>query len=154
MENELARDDSGMGYMYMNCLPFCMPCVLQATKANDKVSICARSYELLTRKARFDPSDIIFDPNILTIGTGIEEHNKYGVAFLEATKIIKVGTVMTLNLHSMRVLFLISRQLITILPPLPAYWPQSSYVCVSLQPGRGVMAQPMTLCNTGFAYGG
>ena len=41
-------------------------------------------------EAGFDPNDLIFDPNILTIGTGIEEHNKYGVSFLEATKIIKV----------------------------------------------------------------
>jgi 5-methyltetrahydrofolate--homocysteine methyltransferase len=44
---------------------------------------------LLVEKAGFDPNDLIFDPNILTIGTGIEEHNKYGIAFLEATRAIK-----------------------------------------------------------------
>ena len=45
---------------------------------------------MLVEKLAFNPNDIIFDPNILTIGTGIEEHNKYGVSFLEATKQIKV----------------------------------------------------------------
>ncbi|CAI8046113.1 Methionine synthase [Geodia barretti] len=61
----------------------------QATTAEQKVSICSRSYDLLINKAGFNPEDIIFDPNILTIGTGIEEHNKYGISFLEATKAIK-----------------------------------------------------------------
>jgi 5-methyltetrahydrofolate--homocysteine methyltransferase len=61
----------------------------QAATAEQKVSICSRSYDLLINKAGFNPEDIIFDPNILTIGTGIEEHNKYGISFLEATKIIK-----------------------------------------------------------------
>jgi 5-methyltetrahydrofolate--homocysteine methyltransferase len=41
-------------------------------------------------KLNFEPNDIIFDPNILTIATGIEEHNKYGISFIEATKLIKV----------------------------------------------------------------
>ena len=62
----------------------------QATTTEDKVSICSRSYNLLIKKAKIDPRDVIFDPNILTIGTGIEEHNKYGISFLEATKNIKV----------------------------------------------------------------
>jgi 5-methyltetrahydrofolate--homocysteine methyltransferase len=48
---------------------------------------------LLVEKAGFDPNDLIFDPNILTIGTGIEEHNKYGIAFLEATRAIKVNII-------------------------------------------------------------
>src|SRR4029077_18335061 len=54
-----------------------------------KVSICERAYKLLTEKVGFDPSDIIFDPNIFAVATGIEEHNTYGIAFLEATRRIK-----------------------------------------------------------------
>ncbi|KAB7503630.1 Methionine synthase [Armadillidium nasatum] len=61
----------------------------QATDADSKVRICQRSYRILTDLVGFDPSDIIFDPNILTIATGIEEHNDYGVHFINATKIIK-----------------------------------------------------------------
>ena len=56
----------------------------------DKVGICSRSYQLLVEKIGFNPNDIIFDPNILTIATGIEEHNKFAVSFLEAIKLIKV----------------------------------------------------------------
>ena len=63
--------------------------LFKATTTEDKVSVCSRSYDILV-KVGFDPTDIIFDPNILTIGTGIEEHNNYGVSFLEATKTIKV----------------------------------------------------------------
>jgi 5-methyltetrahydrofolate--homocysteine methyltransferase len=55
----------------------------------NKVDICTRSYWLLTEKLEFNPNDIIFDPNILTIATGIDEHNEYGIAFIEATRIIK-----------------------------------------------------------------
>ncbi|KAF2351973.1 Cobalamin (vitamin B12)-binding domain [Trinorchestia longiramus] len=61
----------------------------QATTAEDKVRICQRSYALLTSAVGMDPQDIIFDPNILTIATGIEEHNVYGINFLKATKEIK-----------------------------------------------------------------
>ncbi|XP_074642023.1 methionine synthase-like isoform X2 [Tubulanus polymorphus] len=61
----------------------------QATDIKGKVDICTRSYNLLVTEVGFDPSDIIFDPNILTIATGIEEHNDYGVNFIEATRIIK-----------------------------------------------------------------
>jgi len=61
----------------------------QADTFERKVEICQRSYELLTRQAGFPPEDIIFDPNILTVGTGIEEHNGYAVAFIEATRWIK-----------------------------------------------------------------
>ena len=62
----------------------------QATTAENKVAICTRSYNLLVERIGFNPNDVIFDPNILTIATGIEEHNTYGVSFLEATKCIKV----------------------------------------------------------------
>ena len=61
----------------------------QADTAERKVSICQRAYALLTGRAGIDPSDIIFDPNILAIGTGLEEHNNYAVNFIEACRIIK-----------------------------------------------------------------
>ena len=61
----------------------------QADTIERKVSICQRAYRLLTEQAGFDPSDIIFDPNILAIATGLEEHNEYAINFIEATRIIK-----------------------------------------------------------------
>ncbi|MHA3976926.1 methionine synthase [Halovulum sp. GXIMD14794] len=61
----------------------------QAETAQHKFDICKRSYDLLTQKAGFDPWDIIFDPNIFAVATGIEEHNDYAVAFFEATRMIK-----------------------------------------------------------------
>ncbi len=61
----------------------------QADTVERKVSICQRAYRLLTERAGFDPSDIIFDPNILAIATGLEEHNAYAINFIEATRIIK-----------------------------------------------------------------
>jgi len=61
----------------------------QATGSEDKVRICRRAYELLTNRIGFPPEDIIFDPNILTVGTGIEEHNNYAVHFLEAVRTLK-----------------------------------------------------------------
>ncbi|KAL4238834.1 hypothetical protein ACF0H5_003541 [Mactra antiquata] len=61
----------------------------QATDAARKVEICTRSYNLLVQKIGFNQNDIIFDPNILTIATGMEEHDRYGVEFIEATKLIK-----------------------------------------------------------------
>jgi 5-methyltetrahydrofolate--homocysteine methyltransferase len=61
----------------------------QAATKVDKVRICQRAYKLLREKLNFNPSDIIFDPNILTVGTGIEEHNNYAVDFIEAVKEIK-----------------------------------------------------------------
>lgn len=63
---------------------------LQATDTERKVEICTRAYNLLVSKVGFDPNDIIFDPNILTIGTGMEEHSDYAVNFIRATKLIKV----------------------------------------------------------------
>ena len=61
----------------------------QAETVDRKVEICERAYALLTERARFVPEDIIFDPNILAIGTGIEEHAGFGKAFIEATTRIK-----------------------------------------------------------------
>jgi 5-methyltetrahydrofolate--homocysteine methyltransferase len=61
----------------------------QADTIDRKVSICQRAYALLTERAGLDPSDIIFDPNILAIATGLEEHNQYAINFIEATRIIK-----------------------------------------------------------------
>jgi 5-methyltetrahydrofolate--homocysteine methyltransferase len=61
----------------------------QADTADRKVEICQRAYRLLTEKVGFDPTDIIFDPNIFAVATGIEEHNRYAIAFIEATKRIK-----------------------------------------------------------------
>ncbi|MBT6789197.1 MAG: methionine synthase, partial [Verrucomicrobia bacterium] len=61
----------------------------QADNTERRVEICTRSYDLLTREVGFPPQDIIFDPNILTVATGMEEHNDYGVSFIEATRLIK-----------------------------------------------------------------
>lgn len=61
----------------------------QATGIDDKVVICQRAYGLLTEEVCFPPQDIIFDPNILTVATGISEHDDYAVNFIEATRIIK-----------------------------------------------------------------
>ncbi|MEO8294636.1 MAG: methionine synthase [Gemmatimonadota bacterium] len=61
----------------------------QADTADRKVAICARAYALLTERVGFPPEDIIFDPNIFAIATGIEEHNNYAVEFMEATRRIK-----------------------------------------------------------------
>jgi 5-methyltetrahydrofolate--homocysteine methyltransferase len=61
----------------------------QAATRDDKVRICTRAYRLLTERIGFNPCDIIFDPNILTVATGIEEHNSYAVDFIEAVREIK-----------------------------------------------------------------
>ncbi|XP_006895431.1 PREDICTED: methionine synthase [Elephantulus edwardii] len=61
----------------------------QATEIDTKIKVCTRAYHLLVNKLAFNPCDIIFDPNILTIGTGMEEHNLYAVNFIQATKAIK-----------------------------------------------------------------
>jgi 5-methyltetrahydrofolate--homocysteine methyltransferase len=61
----------------------------QAATEDEKVRICKRSYDILVNQVKFPPEDIIFDPNVLTIGTGLEEHNNYGVDFIKATKRIK-----------------------------------------------------------------
>jgi len=61
----------------------------QAETVERKVGIAARAYSLLTGKVGFDPLDIIFDPNVLAVATGIPEHNRFALSFLEATRIIK-----------------------------------------------------------------
>ncbi len=61
----------------------------QADCFERKIEVCARAYRLLTDGVGFPPQDVIFDPNILTVATGIEEHNNYAVDFIEATRWIK-----------------------------------------------------------------
>jgi 5-methyltetrahydrofolate--homocysteine methyltransferase len=61
----------------------------QADTAERKVAICGRAYDLLTQQAGFPPEDIIFDPNVLAVATGIAEHNGYAKAFIEALPLIK-----------------------------------------------------------------
>lgn len=61
----------------------------QADTLQRRVDICTKAYEILTKEVGYDPQDIIFDPNIFAIATGLEEHNNYAVDFIEATKIIK-----------------------------------------------------------------
>ncbi len=61
----------------------------QASNLADRIRICERAYRLLVDQIGFAPEDIIFDPNVLTVGTGMEEHNNYAVDFIEATRWIK-----------------------------------------------------------------
>ena len=61
----------------------------QADTAARKIDICTRAYRLLTEEIGFPPEDIIFDPNIFAVATGIEEHNNYAVDFIDATRVIK-----------------------------------------------------------------
>ena len=61
----------------------------QADTIERKVDICERAYNILTEKVGFKPHDIIFDPNIFAVATGIEEHNEYAINFIEATRQIK-----------------------------------------------------------------
>lgn len=63
----------------------------QAASYEEKIRICERAYRVLVDQVGFNPQDIIFDPNILTVGTGIEEHNNYAVDFFKATKWIKAN---------------------------------------------------------------
>src|SRR6187399_447823 len=63
----------------------------QADTKKRKVEICHRAYKILTEQVGFDPQDIIFDPNIFAVATGIEEHNTYALEFLEAIKRIKAN---------------------------------------------------------------
>ena len=63
----------------------------QADTFQRKTEICARAYKILTEQCGFPPEDIIFDPNIFAIATGIEEHNNYGVDFIEATRWIRAN---------------------------------------------------------------
>ncbi|MBC8048512.1 MAG: methionine synthase, partial [Fimbriimonadaceae bacterium] len=61
----------------------------QATTFEKRIAICTRAYKILVDELHFNPTDIIFDPNILTVATGIEEHNNYAVDFIKTTKWIK-----------------------------------------------------------------
>ena len=61
----------------------------QAASLDDKVRICKRAYDLLTEKLEFHPRDIIFDPNVLTVATGMQEHNNYAKDFIDAVREIK-----------------------------------------------------------------
>ncbi|ESO13245.1 hypothetical protein HELRODRAFT_63136, partial [Helobdella robusta] len=61
----------------------------QATDVERKLEICSRSFRILVNEVGFQPTDIIFDPNILTIGTGMEEHNDYALNYINAVKLIK-----------------------------------------------------------------
>merc|ERR1719498_1734208 len=61
----------------------------QAANEADKVSMCQRAYKVLVEKADFNPEDIIFDPNVLTVGTGLAEHNNFALDFINATREIK-----------------------------------------------------------------
>ena len=63
----------------------------QAATAERKVAICTRAYRILTEEVGFPPQDIIFDPNILTVATGMEEHDQYALAYIEATRRIKAA---------------------------------------------------------------
>jgi 5-methyltetrahydrofolate--homocysteine methyltransferase len=63
----------------------------QADTLERRVSICTRAYKLLTEEIGFPPEDIIFDPNIFAVATGLEEHDNYGVDFIEATRTIKAA---------------------------------------------------------------
>jgi len=61
----------------------------QADTLERKVAICTRAYKLLTEEVGFPPEDIVFDPNVFAVATGIEEHSGYGIAFIEATRHIR-----------------------------------------------------------------
>lgn len=61
----------------------------QADTFERKIEVCARAYRLLTEKASYDPRDIIFDPNVLTVATGMAEHDRYGIDFIRAVEWIK-----------------------------------------------------------------
>ena len=63
----------------------------QADNLQRKIDICQRAYDLLTKRAGLPPNDIIFDPNILTVATGLEEHRNYAVDFINATRWIKAN---------------------------------------------------------------
>ncbi len=63
----------------------------QADSLQRRIEVCARAYKILTERATFPPNDIIFDPNVLTVATGLEEHRNYAVDFIEATRWIKAN---------------------------------------------------------------
>ena len=80
----------------------------QATTFERRTAICSRAYRLLTEKAGFQPEEIVFDPNILTIATGMEEHNDYGVDFIRTVRWIKEnlpGTLVSGGVSNISLLF-------------------------------------------------
>jgi len=79
----------------------------QADTYEQKIEICTRAYDILVNQVGFQPEDIIFDPNIFAIATGIEEHNEYGKSFIEATKKIKEKfPKIKKNKDALRILFM------------------------------------------------
>ena len=61
----------------------------RAATFEDKIRICERAYKILVKEVNFPAHDIIFDPNVLTLATGMAEHNSYGIDFIEAVRAIK-----------------------------------------------------------------
>ncbi len=83
----------------------------QADTAKRKIEICARAYKILTEKVGFPPQDIIFDPNIFAVATGIEEHDNYGADFIEAASAIRAQNPHRPHLRRrLEPLLLVSRQ--------------------------------------------
>ena len=80
---------------------------VEADTEDRKVEICSRAYDILVNQVGFPPEDIIFDPNIFAIGTGIEEHNNYGVDFINATGRIKRALPVRKSRAGIECLFLI-----------------------------------------------
>jgi 5-methyltetrahydrofolate--homocysteine methyltransferase len=78
----------------------------QAETVERKFDICARAYKVLTEEVGIPGEDIIFDPNIFAVATGIAEHNDYGVAFIEGTRRIKEGLPNATGASSPRPLYL------------------------------------------------
>lgn len=69
----------------------------QAASKQEKVDVCSRAYKLLTEKIKFPPEDIIFDPNVLTVATGMEEHDRYALDFIQALPEIKAACPLALT---------------------------------------------------------
>ena len=77
---------------------FCLKLIVsQAFCAALQVDMCQRAYKILVERVGFDPQDIVFDPNILTVGTGLPEHNNYAVDFFRATRELKQVPLLLLS---------------------------------------------------------
>lgn len=114
--------------------------LLQATDVEKKFQICKRSYKLLVEKAGFATSDIIFDPNILTIATGMSEHATYAINYMDAVKLIKVKllllpskTVPNNQVFSYRSIFLVVSFLVVSQTCLfrSVEWIRSERLCIA-----------------------
>src|SRR3990172_4187969 len=96
---QLHQPEGRRGKIYRTCQTrrrYCAAVVVmafdeqgQADTTESRFELCKRSYDILVNKVGFPAEDIIFDPNILTVATGMEEHNNYAVSFFEATRLIK-----------------------------------------------------------------